>query len=106
MYEVIYMKADYEPWWMFEGWEEMVRLRKSFQEVEEAKAFAFSIMKEMRMNFTHEKARKQSFVAFWNPGERTYCDGCDDDMQLYHGIFLLHEGVPFEFIENNNLNIS
>ena len=25
MYEVIYMKADYEPWWMFEGWEEMIR---------------------------------------------------------------------------------
>ena len=26
MFEVIYMKADYEPWWMFEGWEEMIRI--------------------------------------------------------------------------------
>ena len=105
MYEVIYMKADYEPWWMFEGWEEMVRLRKDFEEKQEAIAFALHIMEKMRESFSHEKARKESFVAFWNPGERTYCDGCDDDMQLYHGVFLTYDGTPIAFIENNNLNI-
>ena len=29
MYEVIYMKADYEPWWMFEEWEEMIRITRN-----------------------------------------------------------------------------
>ncbi|MET0960338.1 MAG: DUF1033 family protein, partial [Psychrobacillus psychrotolerans] len=24
MFEVIYMKADYEPWWLFEGWEQHI----------------------------------------------------------------------------------
>lgn len=99
MYEVIYIKADYEPWWMFEGWEEMVRLRKSFEELDEAILFAHSLMDEMRGCFSKEKTRKGSFTAFWNPGERTYCDGCDDDMQLYHGVFLLKGNEPISFIE-------
>lgn len=106
MYEVIYMKADYEPWWMFEGWEEMVRSRKSFQEKDEAITFAHSAMDEMRTRFSHEKEKKQTFLAFWNMGERSYCDGCDDDMQLYHGLFILYEGVPLDFLNNNKLNIS
>ncbi len=32
MFEVIYMKADYEPWWMFEEWEETIRSRHSFDD--------------------------------------------------------------------------
>ncbi|MGG0644437.1 DUF1033 family protein [Sporosarcina gallistercoris] len=99
MYEVIYMKADYEPWWMFEGWEEMVRLRRSFEELEDAVEFANSIMDEMRRCFSHEKTRKGSYAAFWNPGERTYCDGCDDDLQLYHGVFMLKDCEPVTFID-------
>lgn len=99
MYEVIYMKADYEPWWMFEGWEEMVRLRRSFDTLVEAVEFANVIMEEMRGSFAKEKTRKGTFTAFWNPGERTYCDGCDDDMQLYHGVFLLQGSEPICFRE-------
>lgn len=99
MYEVIYMKADYEPWWMFEGWEEMVRVRRSFVELDEAVEFANSIMDEMRRCFSKEKTRKGTYAAFWNPGERTYCDGCDDDLQLYHGVFMLKGSEPISFID-------
>lgn len=98
MYEVIYMKADYEPWWMFEGWEEMIRIRRSFEEAEEAIEYANKLMEEMRHYFSKEKTRKGTFAAFWNPGEITYCDGCDDDLQLYHGIFMLKDDEPVPFL--------
>lgn len=98
MYEVIYMKADYEPWWMFEGWQEMVRLRRAFEELDAAIEFANSMLEEMRSRFSHEKTRKGSFTAFWNPGEKTYCDGCDEDLQLYHGVFLLKDSEPVSFL--------
>ena len=29
MFEIIYMKADFEPWWAFEGWEEHI-IKKSY----------------------------------------------------------------------------
>ncbi|WP_432355688.1 DUF1033 family protein [Sporosarcina sp. A2] len=102
MYEVIYMKADYEPWWMFEDWEEMVRKRQSFEDLDEAIEFAHVIIEKMRISFSHEKTRKDTFMAFWNPGERTYCDGCDDDLQLYHGVFLLNAGQPIPFNTKSN----
>ena len=37
MYEVIYMKADYEPWWMFEEWEDAICSRHSFDDIALAK---------------------------------------------------------------------
>ena len=39
MYEIIYIKADYEPWWMFDDWEQMVQTRKAFDNIVEAKAY-------------------------------------------------------------------
>ncbi len=99
MYEVIYMKADYEPWWMFEGWEEMVRCRKQFPDYGEAAAYAESLIADLRGRFAKERTRKQTFIAFWNPGERTYCDGCDEDLQLYHGVFVLSGEKPVPFLD-------
>ncbi|WJY28251.1 MULTISPECIES: DUF1033 family protein [Sporosarcina] len=99
MYEVIYMKADYEPWWMFDGWDEMVRSRRYFGELAEAAAYAHSLMEEMRPRFKKERSKHRTFTAFWNPGERTYCDGCDEDLQLYHGIFILSGEKPVPFLD-------
>ncbi len=35
MFKIIYMKADYEPWWQFEGWEEHIVSTETF-DTEEA----------------------------------------------------------------------
>ena len=32
MYKIIYMKADFEPWWQFEGWEEHIVSVYSYEE--------------------------------------------------------------------------
>lgn len=39
MYEVIYMKADYEPWWAFEGWEEFIMEKAEFDQEDQARSF-------------------------------------------------------------------
>lgn len=39
MYEVIYMKADYEPWWAFEGWEEFIMEKAEFDQEDQARLF-------------------------------------------------------------------
>ncbi|BAQ11019.1 hypothetical protein OXB_2548 [Bacillus sp. OxB-1] len=89
MYEVIYMKADYEPWWMFEGWEEKVRHRQSFDNSEEATDYFERLLHEFRGKYENEAVKKEVFYAFWTEREKVFCEGCDEDLQVYHGIMLL-----------------
>lgn len=89
MYEVIYMKADYEPWWMFEGWEEKVQLRHTFNNAEDANECFRRLLQEFRGKYEHEAVKKEFFYAFWTGKEKVFCEGCDEDLQVYHGIMLL-----------------
>ncbi|MFS0576382.1 DUF1033 family protein [Sporosarcina sp. 179-K 3D1 HS] len=89
MYEVLYIKADYEPWWMFEGWEEKVQLRHTFHNEEEATVFFHQLLDEFRSQYEHEAVKKEFFYAFWTDQEKVFCEGCDEDLQVYHGVMLL-----------------
>ena len=85
-YEIIYMKADFEPWWQFDGWEEYIVERWQF---DCKKAFDNALqnkLTEMRQKFPNERFNKQYFYAFWDENELEYCEGCDEDAQVYHGI--------------------
>ena len=86
MFEVIYMKADYEPWWLFEGWEQHIVDKYTFENEVDAQSFLNRKLKELRENFPQEKERDQKFWAFWSPKEVCFCESCDDDLQIYHGI--------------------
>ena len=88
MYEVIYMKADYEPWWQFEGWEEHIIERTAFENEAEAKDYLNSLLKNLRSKFPFEKEKQkeQSYWAFWNLKDQCYCDDCDEELQIYHGV--------------------
>lgn len=97
MFEVIYIKADYEPWWMFEGWEEMIRRRRSFNEASVARAYFDELLTELRGKHEHEAMKKDCFFAFWSLGEKSFCEGCDEDLQLYHGVILMKDGEPSSF---------
>ena len=97
MFEVIYVKADYEPWWMFEGWEEMIRRRQSFNEVSAARVYVKDLLSELRSKHEHESMKKDCFYAFWTKGENSFCEGCDEDLQLYHGVILMKDGKPATF---------
>lgn len=94
MFEVIYMKADYEPWWMFEGWEETIRTRHSFDNAEEAIVYCEQLLAELRVKYTLEAMKKDCFYAFWSECEKDFCESCDEDLQLYHGVIFMKDGKP------------
>lgn len=95
MYEVIYMKADFEPWWMFEGWEDEVLSRQKFVDECNAINFLEETLSKLRVKYQNESQKKNCFFAFWSENEKILCEACSDDLQIYHGIILLYEGKPY-----------
>jgi len=95
MYEVVYMKADFEPWWMFEGWEEEVLSRRTFDEEFDAIHYLEEVLSDLRGKHQNESMKKNCFFAFWSGQEIKACEACSDDLQIYHGIILLFEGKPY-----------
>ena len=94
MFEIIYMKADYEPWWMFEEWEDWVESKQAYRSLEEATARFQEIIEEWRQKHEFFEVRKGCFAAFWTKAEQCFCDHCDDDLQIFHGFILMQEGKP------------
>ena len=64
MNEVIYMKAGYEPWWMFSGWEDTIVEKKGFGNDEDAKVYLNSLLQEFRLKYPNEDSQKGAFWAF------------------------------------------
>lgn len=94
MHEVIYMKAEFEPWWMFEEWEEKIVSSKIFVCKIEAQKYWDQLVEQLKGMYPQSEIRDEAFAAFWREGEIEYCESCDDDMQMYHGILWLENGSP------------
>lgn len=87
MYKVIYMVADYEPWWKFDGWEQMIQQQKTYTTIEEAQQALQAEVLKMRTTYDNEQV-KEGMYAFWREGDMHYCEACEDDAQIYHGLFI------------------
>ena len=87
-YEIIYMKADFEPWWQFEGWEDFIVERWTFKSQKSYEQALQAKLLELRAKFPNEKLNKDFYYAFWDEDELEYCEGCDEDTQIYHGLVL------------------
>lgn len=90
MYKIIYMKADFEPWWQFEGWEEHIVNEQTFDSKEQLEKGLAELLNEFRNKYDHEESREGKYYAFWSEDEMHYCEACDDAVQLFHGI-IVHE---------------
>lgn len=88
MYKIIYMKADYEPWWKFEGWESNIIYTKSFESEEELNRELKQIIENFRQKFKNEASKENKYFAFWSNDEVSFCEACGDDSQTYHGIIV------------------
>ncbi|RKQ18344.1 DUF1033 family protein [Ureibacillus endophyticus] len=88
MYKIIYMKADYEPWWKFEGWESTIVSEHNFDTKEEYDSALHELLEDFRKRYEHEECREGKYYAFWSLDEREYCEACEDDIQIFHGIIL------------------
>ncbi|WP_088006274.1 DUF1033 family protein [Indiicoccus explosivorum] len=97
MHEIIYMKAFYEPWWQFDGWEKEVVSRKLFSTAAEAKSFFMEMKDAFAVRYPYQSAKGEAFIAFWTEEEQVFCEACDDDLQTYHGLIWLVDGKPVHF---------
>ncbi len=94
MFEVVYMKADFEPWWMFEEWRDYSVSSRTFTNESETETYIVEVLEKMQPHFEHYEVRKGCFHAFWSTSEKYYCEGCEGDQQLFHGIIVLVDGKP------------
>lgn len=94
MNEIIYMKAGYEPWWMFSGWEETIIEKHVFVNEAEASIYLNSLLEKFRKSYPNEASQKGACWAFWTEDEQEFCEACDDDLQTYHGVLWLINGIP------------
>ena len=97
MHEIIYMKAFYEPWWQFDGWEKEIVSRKSFSSAIEAEAFLQEMKTLFAGRYSRQAVKGRAFIAFWTEEEQVFCEACDDDLQTYHGLIWLVDGKPVHF---------
>ena len=88
MYKIIYMKADYEPWWQFDGWEEKIISTYEYMSKETFEVAFNGILQKFRKQYDNEVSKDNRYYAFWSEDEREFCEACDDDIQIYHGIII------------------
>ena len=94
MYKIIYMKADYEPWWQFEGWEAYIVSEFSLDYEQQFQAAFTQLVTDFRARYENESCKQERFYAFWSDDETEFCEACDDDAQIYHGIIVsTSEGI-------------
>ena len=90
MYNLILMKAEYEPWWQFEDMEEKFTKVKTYSTIEEYEREGSKLLAKYRLVYKKEESRDGKYFAFWNEGELLYCEGCDEDLRIYYGIIFSH----------------
>jgi len=84
------MKADYEPWYLFEGWSSQIIDSWSFPSESEAHAFLLHKVEEFTNTYSFSREKK-GYFAFWDGKEVCYCEDCEENLQLYHGLFVFTE---------------
>ena len=94
MHEIVCTRADYEPWWMFDDWEEKIISREKFTSIEEAQRHLEELQQDFSLRFSNHEKRGLAFDAYWNEEEMEYCEICEEDLQIFHGIIWLIDGDP------------
>ena len=95
MFEVIYMKADYEPWWMFEGLGRNDSYHDAhFDDVTLAHEYCEGLLAELRGKHKNEAMKKDCFFAFWSDNENDSVKVCDEDLQCFMELSLMADGKP------------
>ena len=90
MYKLILMKAEYEPWWQFEDMEEKFTDVKIYSTIEKYEQEASELLSKYRLLYKNEESKDGKYFAFWKEGDLMYCEGCDEDLQIYYGIIFSH----------------
>lgn len=103
MYQVITMLGENEPWWFFDDWQEDVQTKVEYKDFSEALEAFEKVFLSFHQKLPKIKIKDHFLVACWDPEELQYCDDCDEDLQLYHGILLLKNGKKID-VEGREAN--
>ncbi|RST73118.1 DUF1033 family protein [Siminovitchia acidinfaciens] len=102
-WEVIVMKGDSEPWWFFPEWRNDIIEMYTYSDSEAAIQKYFSLFRQLKEEFEQLKVKKTSLAAFWNKEDVSFCEHCDEDLQLYYGLLILLNGEPYQFPDSGHL---
>lgn len=91
MYQIYLMEGEYEPWWFFDGWKNMIVEEKNFSDFDEATSSYDEFCKKFAQKYPFHKTKQPFLTAFWDEEEAQYCETCEDDIQIYHGVMLLKD---------------
>lgn len=94
-WQVILMIGDSEPWWFFPDWEKDITAIYGFDHKTAALEKYTSLFNQMRNQYEFHKVKKTYTAAFWNDDDLFFCENCDDDLQQYNGLLILHNQKPY-----------
>ncbi|WP_409250947.1 DUF1033 family protein [Bacillus sp. SCS-153A] len=87
-WKIVRTSGETEPWWFFSDWKKDIKEVKEYSNEQEAFEQFIYLVQELHNKFQHSKTKKNT-AAFWNEDEKIFCEDCDDDLQLYHGLLLM-----------------
>ena len=87
-YCVYKTKGFEEPWWLNDDWKNNILDVQQFTTLEAA-YHQYTVEKSrLSQQHTHCSERNNYMAAYWNKGDVAYCIPCENDEQLYTGIFI------------------
>lgn len=84
MYEVVIVKADYEGWWLFDGWQDDIINRHQFNDTAQMLSGYKAILEQMKNDYSSYIQGKYGLCAFFNTCEIEFCEECDEDVQIFY----------------------
>lgn len=91
MYHVIEMYGDFEPWWFLEDWKDDIVETYEFENYYDALKCYKSHWLDLRATHDHFDSRSDLMSAFWKEDDQRWCEECDEYLQQFHSVALLHD---------------
>ena len=66
MFKIVILRADYEGWWLFEGWQEDIIRQFSYESETAMKEAYRDLIQKMKEQFHSFKEGKYSLLAFFH----------------------------------------
>ncbi|MBM7584111.1 hypothetical protein JOC86_000648 [Bacillus pakistanensis] len=89
-WKIIQTKGESEPWWFFDDWRKDITAIFEYESKIDTIDQYVKKIGELKKAFPYLKQKNYHTVAFWDPNERVFCEGCDDDLQIYHGLIFMY----------------
>ena len=94
------IKSDCEPWLFLEGWEKDIIETIEFEKKEEALRYYAMMIYEFHQKYSSVRSDELALFSFWNEGEKEFCEACDDDLQIFHGVLFAKNDEVYSLEED------